>query len=603
MATTLKTTTTKQTAKARDLAKELTNNIDNVASANANYDWQKNYDYGTTANTSYMNQALKNDLDAQFSGLSQDQLNSIFETTVNMRNQRGSYADLVAAGETDKLKLQSAKGTDALIEYFNYKPESVSGSKQVQAFDSFGYNSQHTAAANEALALINKRQTQYTNAVADAYNKYANRDKFSYDMNTDPMFQNYLANMARSGQSAMQNTMGQAAALTGGYGSSYAVSAGSQAYNAYLDQAYDNVTDYYQMALNAYNMEGDALLNQFNMISQMDATEYDRYLQSFDANMRADDQAFNQQYATYNTNKDNYYQAADLQYKYDALAQNQNQFNANMQFNQAQFDRNNYESDRNFEYNKEINDRDFNYAKDIDERNYNYKVEMDGKEYDLDLAKLKAQIDQNNANNAIDWARVEETIRANKAGEALDAKKLQATIDQNNKGNAIDWAKIELGKAELNLDKQKLDADYAIKAQQAMSSGSSTSGNYSAFDSKAKADALATFKSYGYGVDESGKVNENGLQAWVNAHPEYDYKEVVDYVTSVSIPYADRNYQIADRRGLTGERNLISDGMGNVHTPDEWRNLIAQDLIDSGVPKAAAQSQADRFVEDLKKRL
>ena len=40
--------------------------------------------------------------------------------------------------------------------------------------------------------------------------------------------------------------------MTGGYGSTYATTAGNQAYNAFIEDAYDNLPQYYQMAMEAY---------------------------------------------------------------------------------------------------------------------------------------------------------------------------------------------------------------------------------------------------------------------------------------------------------------------------------------------------------------
>jgi hypothetical protein len=108
-----------------------------------------------------------------------------------------------------------------------------------------------------------------------------NREKFSYDVDSDNMFQQFLSSMMKSGASAMQDTMGQASMLTGGYGSSYATSAANQAYNAYIEDAYANLPDYYNMALNAYQMEGEELYKQFSMYSDADAKEYARMLDSY----------------------------------------------------------------------------------------------------------------------------------------------------------------------------------------------------------------------------------------------------------------------------------------------------------------------------------
>jgi hypothetical protein len=79
------------------------------------------------------------------------------------------------------------------------------------------------------------------------------------------------------GQLAMMDTMGQAAALTGGYGNSYASTAGNQAYQAYLQQLNNVVPELYGMALDQYNAEGDKLLTQYSMLGDMADDEYGKY--------------------------------------------------------------------------------------------------------------------------------------------------------------------------------------------------------------------------------------------------------------------------------------------------------------------------------------
>ena len=54
------------------------------------------------------------------------------------------------------------------------------------------------------------------------YAAITGRPAFSYDPASDPVYNSYAQSYQRRGRLAMRNTMGQAAALTGGYGSSYA---------------------------------------------------------------------------------------------------------------------------------------------------------------------------------------------------------------------------------------------------------------------------------------------------------------------------------------------------------------------------------------------
>ena len=103
-------------------------------------------------------------------------------------------------------------------------------------------------------------------ALTNLVNKIMNQEDFEYDVDKDQMFQQALASAMNSGKTAMQDTMGQAAALTGGYGSTYATSAGNQAYNAFIQDAYNNLPEYYNMALAAYQAEGERMLQQYNVL-------------------------------------------------------------------------------------------------------------------------------------------------------------------------------------------------------------------------------------------------------------------------------------------------------------------------------------------------
>ena len=140
-------------------------------------------------------------------------------------------------------------------------------------------------AVTQAEALLKQHIAQkpgeYTSAwqtqLTDTLNKILNREKFSYDLNGDALYQQYKDQYTTQGKLAMMDTMGQAAALTGGYGNSYAQTAGQQAYQGYLQQLNDKVPELYQLALNQYNSEGDALYDQASLMASMEEQDYGRY--------------------------------------------------------------------------------------------------------------------------------------------------------------------------------------------------------------------------------------------------------------------------------------------------------------------------------------
>ncbi len=120
-------------------------------------------------------------------------------------------------------------------------------------------------------------QSPYQQQISETLDKILNREKFSYDLNGDALYQQYKDQYTTQGKQAMMDTMGQAAALTGGYGNSYAQSVGQQTYQGYLQQLNDKVPELYQLALDQYNREGDDLLNQYSLYVDRENTEYGRH--------------------------------------------------------------------------------------------------------------------------------------------------------------------------------------------------------------------------------------------------------------------------------------------------------------------------------------
>ena len=100
--------------------------------------------------------------------------------------------------------------------------------------------------------------------------------RFSYTPSTDPLYRSYADSYARRGRMAMRDSMGQAAALTGGYGSSYSQSVGQQQYNEYLQSLSDVLPELYDMAYTRYQSEGDSLRAAYDMNWQRREDEYQR---------------------------------------------------------------------------------------------------------------------------------------------------------------------------------------------------------------------------------------------------------------------------------------------------------------------------------------
>lgn len=118
---------------------------------------------------------------------------------------------------------------------------------------------------------------QYGQQMQEALDAIRKRKKFSYDLNGDALYQQYKDKYVQQGKQAMQDTMGQAAALTGGYGSTYGQAVGQQQYDAYLQNLNDVVPELYQLALSQYQMEGDDLKTQYSLLADQYQQEYGQY--------------------------------------------------------------------------------------------------------------------------------------------------------------------------------------------------------------------------------------------------------------------------------------------------------------------------------------
>ena len=118
--------------------------------------------------------------------------------------------------------------------------------------------------------------TSYDGEIRSLYEKIAGRPAFSYDAASDPLYGAYRERYVREGSLAMRDTIGRSAALTGGYGSSYAQSVGQQQYDAYLQKLGDAMPEIYGAALKRWQAEGEALNTRLSQASALAQDEYGR---------------------------------------------------------------------------------------------------------------------------------------------------------------------------------------------------------------------------------------------------------------------------------------------------------------------------------------
>lgn len=144
---------------------------------------------------------------------------------------------------------------------------------------------QPSEAVNQAAQMLAdqmaKAPGQYNSPWAtqlnDTLDKILNREKFSYDFNGDAFYQQYKDKFTQQARMASEDAIARASAMTGGYGNSYAATAGAQAYNAEMQQLNDVIPELYQMAYDKYAREGQELKDAYSLLAAREAEAYGKY--------------------------------------------------------------------------------------------------------------------------------------------------------------------------------------------------------------------------------------------------------------------------------------------------------------------------------------
>ena len=170
---------------------------------------------------------------------------------------------------------------------------------------SVSYNSNTgtwSGSAGTAVNNVGSYNSNYSTQIDYLLNSILNRQPFSYDYKTDPTYLAYEDKYKRLGDRAREDTLGNVAALNGGYASSWATSAASQAQNDYNQQLSDIIPTLYDAAYNRYLTEDSLDRNDLSLLMGMDDMYYGRYRDtvgdaqwqaSFDRGAYESDRAFN----------------------------------------------------------------------------------------------------------------------------------------------------------------------------------------------------------------------------------------------------------------------------------------------------------------------
>ena len=198
--------------------------------------------------------------------------------------------------------------------------------------------------------------SKYSDEIEGILNDILNREKFTYNLNADPLYEQYRELYTQNGKKAMMDTVGEASALTGGYSNSYAVTAGNQAYHEYLDNLNDVALDLRDRAYQQYGDEGDKLLEDVTLLRSLDGDDYDKYLNELERYYKDGEYLLEKltsmsdaEYEKFLQSVDAWESDRDYAFKEKTDALDREEFEKEMAFKKAEAERDQANADRDYQ--------------------------------------------------------------------------------------------------------------------------------------------------------------------------------------------------------------------------------------------------------------
>lgn len=389
----------------------------------------------------------------------------------------------------------------------------------------------------------------------DVMDKILNGEKFTYDVNGDALYQQYKDQYMTQGEMAMMDTMGQAAAMTGGYGNSYAQNVGQQAYQGYLQQLNDKVPELYKLALDKYSADRQDLYNQYSMLSSDRSTQYGEWSDGYNRTVADRDyyannynNAYNQKYGEW---ADGFNMLGTI---YDAAT---NAYNSG--------------------WNQENSIWQSGYDRLVDQRDsaFNYAVQMANndhwqQEFDemvrMNDAEITTKAQQNAANDC--YAAIEQGVMPsddmiqkaglNKATVTKMVNERKTAIDLDNNAKRISNQNAQAAydySGYINPDDVEVDENgnitsikgYNISGDKSVASAQT--GTVSGFKSKTGDNFKVTINGTTYKVENDGKVSDKDIVKALDSANAND-NTIVSYQGDMYVKSGGAYYKV-------GSRNLL----------------------------------------------
>lgn len=222
-------------------------------------------------------------------------------------------------------------------------------------------------------------ESKYSAEIDGILNDILNREKFSYNLNADPLYEQYKEIYTQNGKKAMMDTVGEASALTGGYTNSYAVTAGNQAYDEYLNDLNSIALDLRDRAYEQYGDEGDKLFEDVKLLRSLDGDDYEKYLNKLERYYKDGEYLLEKLTAMSDAEYEQFLQTVDA-----------------------------WENDRDFAFKE-------------------YTDSLDREEFQQEMAFKKAEAERDQANEDRDYNLALQKLYASQKSDSSDSKKKTAS--------------------------------------------------------------------------------------------------------------------------------------------------------------------------------
>lgn len=271
--------------------------------------------------------------------------------------------NLIYAGSILKIPTTTTSSGTKTSSSTSKKTTSTASKTQSSTKPVYKPSSQAQNAQNQLTKWEQNKPGEYESAygqqIEDLLASVLDREEFQYDISSDPLYQQMKEQYMVLGNRAMRDTMGQAAALTGGYGSSYSQTVGQQSYEASLSGLQSLAPQLYELAYQRYQDTGADMRENLSLLQALDEAAYGRYRDTV---------------GDYYTDRDYYAGRADEWYDRD--------------FSQYESALAAWQKEQEAAYQKAKDDRDFAYQKEQDAlAQANWE-----KEYALQQQKLAASL-------------------------------------------------------------------------------------------------------------------------------------------------------------------------------------------------------------------